>query len=70
VSDRARHVAAVATIAAAALIVYRRALGACFFVVQPSDVDAIAWVGALAEPASAFFDLRSQTATSTGSSTR
>ena len=30
-------------------------LTALFFVVQPADVDAVAWVGALAEPVSAFF---------------
>lgn len=30
-------------------------LAALFFVVQPSDVDAVAWVSALAEPVSAFF---------------
>jgi len=30
-------------------------LSALFFVVQPADVDAVAWVGALAEPTGAFF---------------
>ena len=30
-------------------------LAALFFVVQPSDIDAIAWVGALAEAVAAFF---------------
>jgi hypothetical protein len=30
-------------------------LTALFFIVQPGDVEAVAWVGALAEPVSAFF---------------
>jgi hypothetical protein len=32
-------------------------LSALFFVVQPADIDAIAWVGALGEPLSLFFGL-------------
>jgi hypothetical protein len=32
-------------------------LTALFFVVQPGDIDAVAWVSALAEPVSAFFGL-------------
>jgi hypothetical protein len=30
-------------------------LAALFFVVQPADIDAVAWVGAIAEPLGAFF---------------
>jgi hypothetical protein len=62
------HVANIVLHAANGLLVYAFAqrisrsaafsfLTALFFVVQPADVDAIAWVGALAEPVSAFFGL-------------
>jgi hypothetical protein len=62
------HVANIVLHAANALLVFAFAqrtsrnaafsfLAALFFAVQPADVDAVAWVGALAEPVSAFFGL-------------
>ena len=60
------HLASILLHAANALVIFALArlvsrntlygfLAALFFVVQPSDVDAIAWVGALAEAVGAFF---------------
>lgn len=53
------HAANTLVIFALARLVSRSALygflAALFFVVQPSDIDAIAWVGALAEAVAAFF---------------
>ena len=67
-SPTAFHVASIMLHAANGLLVFALAqrmsrnsafsfLAALFFVVQPADVDAVAWVGALAEPVSAFFGL-------------
>ena len=60
------HLASIVLHAANALVIFALArtiarsnlfgfLTALFFVVQPSDIDAIAWVGALAEAIGAFF---------------
>ena len=60
------HLASILLHAANALVIFALArlvsrsalygfLAALFFVVQPSDIDAIAWVGALAEAVGAFF---------------
>jgi hypothetical protein len=60
------HLASIVLHAANALVIFALArtiarsnlfgfLTALFFVVQPSDIDAIAWVGALAEAVGAFF---------------
>ena len=60
------HLASILLHAANALVIFALArlvsrstlygfMAALFFVVQPSDIDAIAWVGALAEAVGAFF---------------